>query len=276
MCGTCGCGQSDVPTQLKRVQAHPKTAWPAGPLQLEVEKPEAPVAPPAPASLTGRPDPRVLAVEAAILSKNNRLAKANRDRFDRHRLLALNLVSSPGSGKTTLLEATLRRLQPATACHVVEGDQQTTRDAERIAATGAGVVQVNTGKGCHLEADMVADAVDLLDLDRPGVLFIENVGNLVCPALFDLGEHHRVVVASVTEGEDKPLKYPDMFRSAHLCVINKTDLLPYLSFDLEQFRDYARRVHPGIRFLEVSAATGSGLDEWCGWVLAQWSEKFED
>ncbi|MEY3053415.1 MAG: hypothetical protein RLY31_3200, partial [Bacteroidota bacterium] len=200
MCGICGCGQSDAPAQLKRVLAPSPAVRPAGRLKVLADRPEAPAPSPVPVRLSGQPDQRTLALEAAILGKNDTQARSNRKRFDRDRILALNLVSSPGSGKTTLLEATLHRMQPETACYVVEGDQQTTRDADRIAATGAAVVQVNTGSGCHLEAGMVADAADLLDVSRPGILFIENVGNLVCPALFDLGEHRRVVVISVTEG----------------------------------------------------------------------------
>jgi len=212
------------------------------------------------------PTKTVVELERDILDKNNRLAERNRGFFEARNILALNLVSSPGSGKTTLLERTLADLGDRQRYYVVEGDQQTARDAERIAASGAPVVQINTGKGCHLEAEMVHQAIRQLQPAGDSVLFIENVGNLVCPSLFDLGEAYRVVVISVTEGEDKPLKYPDMFRSSQLCIINKTDLLPYLKFDLEALKNFARQVNPALEFLEVSATTGQGMDTWYDWL----------
>ncbi len=178
----------------------------------------------------------VVEVEKDILYQNNLLAQRNRGYFEAKNIFALNLVSSPGSGKTSLLEKTLLEQKNVLSCYVIEGDQQSTRDADRIHATGTPVVQINTGKGCHLDAHMVLHAIQHMKPRENAVMFIENVGNLVCPAMFDLGENKRVVIASVTEGDDKPLKYPDMFQSAQLCIINKTDLLPYVPFDLDAFR----------------------------------------
>lgn len=213
-----------------------------------------------------RHERRTVRVEEYLLAKNDRLAARNREHFSRHRLFVLNLVSSPGSGKTTLLERTLRDLSETVSFAVLEGDQQTANDAMRIAATGAPVKQINTGAGCHLDAHMVGHGVEVFDLAATDVLMIENVGNLVCPASFDLGEDHKVVVLSVTEGEDKPLKYPQMFRAADLLLINKVDLLPYLRFDLEKCKGFVRQVHPEVKILEVSALTGEGMAEWYGWL----------
>lgn len=189
---------------------------------------------------------RMLEVEIDVLDKNNRLAERNRARFAARQHLVLNLVSSPGSGKTTLLTETLMKLKDSVPCAVIEGDQQTVNDAARIRATGTPAIQVNTGKGCHLDAQMIADAAPRLPLADNGILFIENVGNLVCPASFDLGERHKVAVLSVTEGEDKPLKYPHMFAAASLMLLNKVDLLPYLNFDVEKCIASAREVNPDI------------------------------
>jgi hydrogenase nickel incorporation protein HypB len=236
---------------------------------------------------------RAIQLEADVLGANDRLAARNRAHFGGHGIAAYNLVSSPGSGKTTLLCATieaLRRRAPALPVAVIEGDQQTSHDADRIRATGAPAIQVNTGRGCHLDAQMVADAFERLPLhdaahhrhlhhdgdhdhhhdhDEPAgsLLFIENVGNLVCPALWDLGERAKVAILSVTEGEDKPLKYPDLFAAASLMVLNKIDLLPHLEFDVARCIEYARRVNPGIEVLLVSARTGQGLDAWLDWLL---------
>jgi hydrogenase nickel incorporation protein HypB len=207
-----------------------------------------------------------LAVAVDILAKNDRFAAVNRSLFAARGVFVLNLVSSPGSGKTTILERTLRDLAGSAGCAVIEGDQQTDRDAVRIAATGVPVRQINTGAGCHLDAHMVGHAAAEFDLGSIDLLFIENVGNLVCPASFDLGEHHKVVLLSVTEGEDKPLKYPQMFHAADVMLLNKTDLLPYVDFDMTKCREMARRVNPDITVFEVSATTGAGLDGWYGWL----------
>jgi hydrogenase nickel incorporation protein HypB len=212
------------------------------------------------------PADRLVAVERDLLAKNDRYAAANRRRFARDGVLALNLVSSPGSGKTTLLVRTLERLRGRRATAVVEGDQQTSLDADRIAATGAPVVQLNTGKGCHLDAHQVGHALDRLPTVAGGIVFIENVGNLVCPAAFDLGEAHKVVVLSVTEGDDKPLKYPDMFRAADLCLLTKSDLLPYVPFDLERAMSNARQVNPRLECLALSTTSGENFDAWLAWL----------
>lgn len=219
-------------------------------------------------SAPGVSESRLVKIEADLLSKNDALARQNRAHFAGHRVLALNLVSSPGAGKTTLLVRTLEALKGSLPVAVIEGDQQTSNDAERIRATGVPAVQVNTGKGCHLDAQMVAQAFDRLHDLSDGVLFIENVGNLVCPAGFDLGEAHKVVVASVTEGEDKPLKYPNIFAAASLMLVSKCDLLPHLDFDIDLLIANARRVRPGIGVIRVSARTGEGFDEWQRWIAA--------
>lgn len=258
-------------------------------------------------SLPGVSQARTIRIEQDVLGENDRHAARNRQSFDSHGVLALNLVSSPGSGKTTLLCATLdalRQRQPHLPLAVIEGDQQTSNDAERIRATGVPAIQVNTGKGCHLDARMVADAYARLPLHdavharghahehapaplapaagaapsgdgwRPlgsrqpaGILFIENVGNLVCPALWDLGEAAKVAILSVTEGEDKPLKYPDMFAAAQLMLLTKTDLLPHLDFDVQRCLEYARRVNPRLQVISLSARDGSGLEQWLQWLL---------
>lgn len=210
----------------------------------------------------------MLQIERDILSKNDVYAAENRRRLAERGIFAVNLVSSPGSGKTTLLVETIQRLKGRVAIAVVEGDQQTSNDADRIRATGAPAIQVNTGKGCHLDAHMVGHALERLPLSDEGLLLIENVGNLVCPAAFDLGEACKVVILSVTEGEDKPIKYPNMFDAARLMVLNKVDLLPHLRFDLEACLGYARRVNPSLEVLQVSATTGQGMDAWLDWLVA--------
>ena len=208
---------------------------------------------------------RKVQIEQDILAKNNAYAARNRERLLERGVFALNLVSSPGSGKTTLLCKTIGRLDGEPVA-VIEGDQQTSQDAERIRATGAPAIQINTGKGCHLDAHMVGHAMDKLNLAEDSLLLIENVGNLVCPAAFDLGEAHKVAILSVTEGEDKPIKYPDMFRAASLMLLNKIDLLPYVDFNMDVAIDYARRVNPGIRVICVSATSGEGMDEWLAFL----------
>jgi hydrogenase nickel incorporation protein HypB len=221
---------------------------------------------PAHAHAPGMSQARMVQIEQDILGKNNAYASDNRQYFAEHGLFAINLVSSPGSGKTTLLVKTIEALAGRVPVSVVEGDQQTSNDADRIRASGAPAVQVNTGKGCHLDAHMVGHALESLNLADDGLLMIENVGNLVCPASFDLGEAHKVVILSVTEGEDKPLKYPDMFHAADLMILNKVDLLPYLTFDVGKCIDYARRINPRLEVLKVSATTGEGMERWLAWL----------
>ena len=220
-------------------------------------------------------EPRTVRVEEDLLAKNNRLAAGNRQLFLTNRLLVLNLVSSPGSGKTSILEQTLTDLKGRLNFAVLEGDQQTANDADRIAATGAPVKQINTGAGCHLAAHMIGHGVDDFDLAAADILMIENVGNLVCPASFDLGEDHKVVVLSVTEGEDKPLKYSQMFQAADLMLINKIDLLPYLRFDLERCKTYARQVNPRIEIMELSCHSGAGMQQWYDWLVQETARKRE-
>ncbi|OWW18844.1 hydrogenase nickel incorporation protein HypB [Noviherbaspirillum denitrificans] len=236
-------------------------------------------------SIPGVSQSRTIRLEQDVLGKNNQFAARNREHFIHHRIFALNLVSSPGSGKTTLLCETieaLKRRGSMVPVGVIEGDQQTSHDADRIRATGAPAIQVNTGKGCHLDAQMVGNAFSRLPLHghahgaghhhgqeggQGGILFIENVGNLVCPAMWDLGEAAKVAILSVTEGEDKPLKYPDMFAAASLMILNKVDLLPYLRFDVQKCIDFARRVNPRIQVLQLSATSGQGMDVWLDWIL---------
>lgn len=212
---------------------------------------------------------RVIRIERDILAKNNAYAEENRARFARHGLFALNFVSSPGSGKTSLLVRTIEDMKSKLPIRVIEGDQQTANDALRIRATGVPALQINTGKGCHLDAHMVGVALDRFELASAGLVFIENVGNLVCPAGFDLGEAHKVVVLSVTEGEDKPLKYPDMFAAADLMLLNKADLLPHLDFDVGQCLANALRVNPRLQTLLVSARTGEGMGAFYAWIEAR-------
>jgi len=203
-----------------------------------------------------------------ILEINNRLAERTRGYFEARDIYALNIMSSPGSGKTTFLERTLTDLKGKKSFYVIEGDQQTSRDADRISTTGVPVIQVNTGNACHLDAGMVNRAVKGLNPDNGSVLLIENVGNLICPSMFDLGEMSRIVMMSVTEGEDKPLKYPGMFRTSNLCIINKTDLLPYVNFKVETAVENGLKVNGRLKFIEVSALTGAGMEEWYKWLLA--------
>jgi hydrogenase nickel incorporation protein HypB len=193
----------------------------------------------------------------------------NRRFFEGRKVLCLNMVSSPGSGKTTLLEKTISNLIPSKKLYVIEGDQQTIIDADRIQKAGAPAIQINTGSGCHLDAHMIESALKKMDTETNSILFIENVGNLVCPAMFDLGEYKRVLVISVTEGEDKPLKYPNMFETSHLCIINKSDLLPHVDFRTEEFMKNARLVNHHLEFIELSAKTGEGMNLWYDWILSQ-------
>lgn len=211
----------------------------------------------------------VITIERKVLEKNDAIASQNRRRFAEARLFAINVVSSPGAGKTSLLEQTIQRLKGRLRMSVVEGDVQTDLDAQRVARYGAPVVQIVTNGGCHLEAQLVQDALNRLDLAQTDLLVIENVGNLVCPANYDLGEAMKVVLLSTTEGDDKPLKYPAMFRNASVLVVNKIDLLPYLPCDINALIRNAREINPGLRVFQVSCTTGAGLDDWCSWLVAQ-------
>ena len=280
MCVVCGCNNAEDHGALE----------PAAPVALDPSAGDLHYGfGPALASVPGLGQARTVKLEADVLGANNRYAADNRAHFAAHGVTAYNLMSSPGSGKTTLLCATieaLRRRAPAVPVAVIEGDQQTRLDAERIRAAGAPAIQINTGRGCHLDAQMVRDAFARLDLHAhahhhghrhqhahehspEALLFIENVGNLVCPALWDLGEAAKIVILSVTEGEDKPLKYPDMFAAATLMVLNKIDLLPHVDFDVAKCIAYARRVNPGIAVLQLSATRGDGMDAWLDWLLRE-------
>lgn len=254
MCATCGC-DSESKVSIHRIDQPSSLNF----VDLKFTSIE-PIATTLP---NGR---KQIDLEQDILLKNNLRAERNRGYFLAKNILALNLVSSPGSGKTSLLEKTLHDLNGQRNFYVIEGDQQTSNDADRIAATQVPVVQINTGKGCHLDSDMIWNAVQQLKPSDNAVLFIENIGNLVCPAMFDLGEQKRVVIISVTEGDDKPLKYPDMFQSSQLCIINKIDLLPYVKFDVEATKKYARRINPTIQFIELSCTSGEGVNNWYDWL----------
>ena len=242
MCGTCGCGEGEA-----RVEILDRP----GAVEALREPPEE--------------QARRVHMEQDLLAANDEIAARNRAHFASHGVLALNLVSSPGAGKTSLLVATLEQLSGKVPLAVIEGDQETSADADRIRATGTPALQVNTGKGCHLDAKMVDRAFNALHI-HDGVLLIENVGNLVCPAGFDLGEAHKVVIASVTEGEDKPLKYPNMFAASSLMLVSKVDLLPHLDFDVELLIANARRVNPAIAVIQVSASNGEGMERWLHWL----------
>ena len=211
----------------------------------------------------------VIELEQDILQNNEVMAARNKGYFEAKNIFALNLVSSPGSGKTSILEKTLADLKTDIPFYVIEGDQQTLNDANRIDALDIPVIQINTGKGCHLESDMVYDAVKQLNIKDDSVLMIENVGNLVCPSMFNLGESKRVVIISTTEGEDKPIKYPDMFHTSDVCIINKIDLLPYVNINIDKLKEYALQVNPNLQFFEVSATTGEGMKEWYKWLKSQ-------
>jgi hydrogenase nickel incorporation protein HypB len=273
MCTTCGCGTGEVKIDGEDSHHEHEHVHANGTTHSHSHGHENPHAhthsrsyAPAHSHAPGISGKRMVQIEQDILSKNNAYATGNRQRLADRGIFALNLVSSPGSGKTTLLVKTIELLKGRQRVAVIEGDQQTSQDAERIRATGAQAIQINTGKGCHLDAHMVGHAMGKLELTDDSLLMIENVGNLVCPAAFDLGEAHKVVILSVTEGEDKPIKYPDMFRAATLMLMNKCDLLPHLSFDVPRAIEYARRVNPGIEVIEVSATTGQGMDAWLAWL----------
>ena len=231
---------------------------------------------PAHAHVAGLSQSRMVQIEQDILGKNDMYAAQNRARFEKQSLFVLNLVSSPGSGKTTLLTETIQQIKDHYSVAVIEGDQQTANDADRIRETGVKAVQVNTGKGCHLDAHMVGHAMENFADMTGGMLFIENVGNLVCPAAFDLGEASKVAILSVTEGEDKPLKYPDMFHASDLMILNKTDLLPYLDFDVERCIEYAKQVNPDIKVIQLSARSGEGMKEWIDWLIEHRKEMIQN
>jgi hydrogenase nickel incorporation protein HypB len=289
MCATCGCSSGGVVRllvaehlhDLGRDHRHSEYGYSAhghsGPGHADHVHPDhgpadhepADDGPPAAGELHSlqAPDgPRTIELQQKVLAKNDELAEDNRAWLTGRGILAINLMSSPGAGKTTLLEATMRGMAGRASISVVEGDQETALDASRILAAGSKVVQVNTGVGCHLDADMLSRALRVLDPPSGSIVMIENVGNLVCPALFDLGEQARVVLASVTEGADKPLKYPHMFRQADLVLLNKTDLLPYVDFDVRDYASGLRKVTPDALFLQVSATTGDGMQAWFDWL----------
>ena len=259
MCTTCGCGSDGAtlhPHPHDHTHDHPHDHGHSHPHGHDHGT----------TVVTLAPEARLVRIEQDLLARNDRQAAINRATLAGLGVLGLNLVSSPGSGKTTLLVKTIEHLAGEVPVAVIEGDQQTERDADRIRATGAPAIQVNTGKGCHLDARMVAQALPELPLPRGSLLMIENVGNLVCPAAFDLGEAHKVVIFSVTEGEDKPLKYPDMFQAADLMLLSKCDLLPHLTFDPEEAEAHARRVNPRLHILRISATTGEGMPAWLDWL----------
>lgn len=249
MCGTCGCGQPG-PVEIRK----PGERLLYSPAHHHHD------------ADFNHVHEREISLELDIMHKNDLLAERNRGYFAEKNIFAVNLVSSPGSGKTSILERTIKESAGKERLYIIEGDQQTMLDAERIEKAGAPVVQVNTGNGCHLDARMVDLAVNKLQIPEGAILIIENVGNLVCPALFDLGESRRIVIISVTEGEDKPLKYPNMFQSSQLCIINKSDLLPYVDFNPEKFMEYAMRVNNHLKFITLSARTGEGFGEWLEWL----------
>jgi len=253
MCGICGCQDTEAKHEHEHVDAEGRTfthshgdghhhAHPVGGNRITIS------------------------LEQKVFAKNDAIAATNRAWFAGREILALNFVSSPGSGKTTLLVRTITDLRATRSIYVIEGDQETSRDADRIRAAGAPAIQLNTGTGCHLEADMIARGLDQLRPDVGGLVLIENVGNLVCPAMFDLGERAKVAILSVTEGDDKPLKYPHMFRASSLMLLNKIDLLPHVDFDVDAAIANAKQVNPSIAVMCVSARTGQGLADWYGWI----------
>jgi hydrogenase nickel incorporation protein HypB len=260
MCGLCGCGQTGKVSKLQPVAGKFR--------QVLIHHSEHHGH-----SHEHNESERLIKVEQDLLSKNNAYAAQNRSYFQANNIFTLNLVSSPGAGKTTLLVETIKRLKDRFSIAVIEGDQQTQHDADRIRATGVPALQINTGRVCHLEAHTIGHALIELGVKEGSLLFIENVGNLVCPSSFDLGEAHKVVVLAVTEGDDKPIKYPDMFYAADLMLINKTDLLPYVDFDVERCINYAKQVNPEIQVMLLSATMGDNLSLWTDWLAANLSEQ---
>jgi len=259
MCGTCGCGDGNT-IRIQTPEEHQKNHDHSHEHSHNHTHTH---------THDGSTHSHVIDVEKNILNHNDLLAARNRGYFEAKNILTLNLVSSPGSGKTSFLERTLADLKSEIDFSVIEGDQQTMNDANRITALQIPVVQINTGSGCHLESDMIYEAVKKLAVKDKSVLMIENVGNLVCPSLFDLGEKNRVVIISTTEGDDKPIKYPNMFASSQVCIINKIDLLPYVNFKVETAKKYAAQLNPNLLFFEVSATTGEGMEKWYKWLKDQ-------
>jgi hydrogenase nickel incorporation protein HypB len=261
MCATCGCSGSAVLQLFQAGHEHPHDHSHADHEHAAHENLDLLVT----SAAQGRDD-RTVMLEQKVLAKNDRLAELNREWLTQRSVMAVNLMSSPGAGKTTLLERTAREMAARMAISVIEGDQAAALDAERIRSAGCRVLQINTGAGCHLDAEMVGEGLRMLDPPSGSVVVIENVGNLVCPALFDLGEQARVVLASVTEGDDKPVKYPHMFRRADLVLVSKVDLLPYVDFDRKRHAAYVRGASPNALMLHVSATTGAGMQEWYAWL----------
>ncbi len=264
MCGTCGCGSEENgitiknPKELKTHRHHHHQHDHSHSHDYSHHDHDH--------SRSHHHHKTVIEVEKDILNHNELMASRNKGYFDAKNIFALNLVSSPGSGKTSILERTLSDLKSELAFYVIEGDQKTMNDANRIDALNIPVIQINTGKGCHLESDMVYEAIKKLNMKDNSILMIENVGNLVCPSMFNLGESKRVVIISTTEGEDKPIKYPDMFYTSDICIINKIDLLPYVNIDIEKLKDYALQVNPKLKFFEMSATSGEGMTKWYDWL----------
>lgn len=286
MCNVCGCGQSEMasgehPTEQMPHHHHHEHHHQSSREHGHHQVPNHPRGPeltgehhdygsmPARAHAPGLSQARMVRIEQDILSKNEQLAAENRRYFAAQAIFTLNLLSGPGAGKTTLLVRTIEALRGQLPIAVIEGDQQTTEDADQIRRTGVPALQINTGKGCHLDAHMVGRAARSLSLAKHSLLFIENVGNLVCPASFDLGEARKIVVLSVTEGDNKPQKYPDMFRVADMLLLNKVDLLPFVAFDSERASDATRRLNPATEVLPVSATRGDGMEQWIAWLLSQ-------
>jgi hydrogenase nickel incorporation protein HypB len=257
MCGICGCGQeqNESKGKFKLVTGHIHSVLNTGHHHEHLDS------------------KRLIQVEQDLLSKNNAYAAQNRRFFQEDNIFVLNLVSSPGAGKTTLLVETIKRLKGRFPIAVIEGDQQTEHDADKIRATGIPALQINTGRACHLDAHGIGHAVMQLAVQPNSLLVIENVGNLVCPSSFDLGEAHKVVVLSVTEGDDKPLKYPDMFHAADVMILNKIDLLPYVDFDVQRCLDFARQVNPDLQVIQLSATKGENLAAWLDWLTANVQNK---
>ena len=258
MCDTCGCDQTDNPITFKKPGKENEHTHDHSYLHTHNHE-----------HVDHNHDhshSKVIPIEQDILKANNLLAQRNRGYFEAKKIITLNMVSSPGSGKTTLLEKTIDDLKNELTFFVIEGDQQTMNDANRIDATGTPVIQINTGNGCHLDADMINKAVKKLEVKDNSLLLIENVGNLVCPSLFDLGEAYRVVIISVTEGDDKPIKYPNIFHSSDICIINKIDLLPYVNFNIDKAKEYALKVNHHMQFFELSAKSGEGINKWYEWL----------